>query len=153
MPKHTIPISAMLVILYDYRMQLRKITMYKKCFFQPSWSPRHNYWQPTKALKNFYDHDLYLCHKVMTSSHMHSCLPHPSSSDSKRKYSTYSSVPSRSWCLGLFLLGFAGREQGWHSWLVHSKLPSLIPGDISPFCVALTFFKCPKNRALMERGR
>ena len=33
------------------------------------------------------------------------------------------------------------------------ELPSLIPGDISPFCVALTSFKCPKNRVLMERGR
>ena len=33
------------------------------------------------------------------------------------------------------------------------ELPSLIPGDISAFCVALTSFKCPKNRALMERGR
>ena len=32
------------------------------------------------------------------------------------------------------------------------ELPSLIPGDISPFCVALTSFKCPKNRALIERG-
>ena len=102
-----------------YRMQLRKITMYK-CFFQPSWSPTHNYWQPTKALKNFYDHDMYLCHKVMTSSHMYSCLLNPSPSDSKRKYSAHTSVPSRPWCLGLFLLGFAGREQGWHSWLVRS---------------------------------
>ena len=32
------------------------------------------------------------------------------------------------------------------------ELPSLIPGDISPFCVAMTSSKCPKNRALMERG-
>ena len=32
-------------------------------------------------------------------------------------------------------------------------VPSSIPGDISPFCVALTSFKHPQNGALMERGR
>ena len=114
--------------LYDYKMQLQKITVYK-CFFQPSWQRHHqdNYWQPTKVLKKLlrpcslhHNHDLYLCRRVVTLSHMHSCLLNPSPSDSKRKYSAHTSVPSRPWYLGLFLLGFAGRKQGWHSWSVHS---------------------------------
>lgn len=54
-------------------------------------------------------------------------------------------------------VGFCGKEaRAAHVQLASAQplvceVLSLIPSDISPFCVALTTFKHPQNGALMER--